>query len=128
MIFQCNVTAQNQTLSFVWVFSNPINLQNKDLGENIYHSERQFYCCHILHELKKVLAHTKTCWTWTRKNNLRFQTRIFFIGIFQLWGMGLPGGEYSVIPAHYSDSEPTNLCSLFLNAACLMEKQQIPIL
>ena len=97
-------------------------------GENIYHSERQFYCYHILHELKKVLAHTKTCWTWTRKNNLRFQTRIFFIGIFQLWGMGLPGGEYSVIPAHYSDSEPTNLCSLFLNAACLMEKQKIPIL
>ena len=97
-------------------------------GENIYHSERQFYCCHILHELKKVLAHTKTCWTWTRKNNLRFQTRIFFIGIFQLWGMGLPGGEYSIIPALYSDSEPTNLCSLFLNAACLMEKQKIPTL
>ena len=28
---------------------------------------------------------------------------------------------------HYSDSEPTSLCSFSFNAACLAEKQQIPI-
>ena len=29
---------------------------------------------------------------------------------------------------HYTDSEPTNLCSFILNAAYLTEKQKIPIL
>jgi hypothetical protein len=35
---------------------------------------------------------------------------------------------YCSTQTHYPDSEPTNLCLFLLNAACLAEKKQIPIL
>ena len=38
------------------------------------------------------------------------------------------GRHVGQLKTHYPDSEPTSLCFFLLNAACLAEKQQIPIL
>jgi hypothetical protein len=38
------------------------------------------------------------------------------------------GRHVAQLKTHYPDSEPTSLCFFLLNAACLAEKQQMPML